>query len=317
MSNKKFTEGFSSNLANRWIGTLFTPAFVFWLGGGLALLQQVGWKCVEQFFTALPEPLPIGLGALALLVVSASGFVAQQFEFSVLRLLEGYWPRWCRPLSRRLVQRQRRKWKAIDQQWQDFNRKGMKVLTSEERQEYIQADLQLSSFPDAGRELPPELPPDTGRLLPTRLGNILRSAEDHCAAKYGLDAIICWPRLWLLLPDAVKTELSAARESLNLTARLWLWGVLFLLWAPVFLVWWPLPLGLLTALLAHRWMLQAAQVYGDLLESAFDLYRFQLYESLCWPMPKTPAQERVMGQELTDYLWHGSAKGLPRFTDGK
>ena len=317
MSNAKFVEGFSSNLANRWIGTLFTPAFVFWLGGGLALLQQVGWKCIEQFFTTLPEPLPIGLGVLALLVVSASGFVAQQFEFSVLRLLEGYWPRWCRPLSRRLVKRQKRKWKVIDQQWQDSNRKGMKALTSEERQDYIQADLQLSSFPDTGRELPPELPPDTGRLLPTRLGNILRSAEDRCAEKYGLDAIICWPRLWLLLPDAVKAELSAARDALNLTARLWLWGLLFLLWAPVFCVWWPLPLGLVTAWLSYRWMLQAAQVYGDLLESAFDLYRFQLYESLRWPMPKTPAQERAFGEKITDYLWHGSEQGFPRFTDRK
>ncbi|MEN8444177.1 MAG: hypothetical protein ABG776_04090 [Cyanobacteria bacterium J06555_13] len=304
MSNAKFVEGFSSNLANRWIGTLFTPAFVFWLGGGLAVLQQVGWTCVAQFFTTLPEPLPIGLGVLALLVVSASGFVAQQFEFSVLRLLEGYWPRWCRPLSRRLVKRQKKKLKAIDRQWQDLNRKGLQVLTPEELQDYIQADLQLSEFPD------------TGRLLPTRLGNILRSAEDRCAAKYGLDAIICWPRLWLLLPDAVKVELSAAREALNLTARLWFWGVSFCLWAPVFRVWWPL-LGLVAAWFASRWMLQAAQVYGDLLESAFDLYRFQLYESLRWPRPKTPAKERALGQELTDYLWHGSEQGLPRFMDGK
>lgn len=305
MSNAKFVEGFSSTLANRWIGTLFTPAFVFWLGGGLAITQQVGWKRVLDFFTALVEPIPIGLGVLALLVVSASGFVAQQFEFAVLRFLEGYWPRWCRFLSRALIKLQKRKLKAIDRKWQNFNRKGLQVLTPEERQDYIQTDLQLSEFPD------------TGRVLPTRLGNILRSAEDRCAEKYGLDAIICWPRLWLLLPDAVKTELTAAREALNLTARLWLWGMLFCLWAPMFWVWWPLLLGLLTAWLSHQWMLQAAQVYGDLLESAFDLYRFNLYESLRWPKPKTPAQERALGQELTDYLWHGSERGLPRFMDSK
>ena len=212
MSTAKFVEGFSGKLADRWVGSLFTPAFVFWLGGGLAYLQKVGWKSVATFFAGLPEPLPVGLGVLALLVVAASGFVVRQFEFSILRLLEGYWPRWWRPLTRRLVKRQKRKWMAIDRQWQDFNHRGLGSLSQEERHDYIQADLQLSLFPD------------TGRLLPTRLGNILRSAEDRCAQKYGLDAIICWPRLWLLLPDAAKGELSAARDALNLTVRLWLWG---------------------------------------------------------------------------------------------
>lgn len=67
--------------------------------------------------------------------------------------------------------------------------------------------------------------------------------------------------------------------------------------------------------LAHRWMIQAAQVYGVLLESAFDLYRFQLYKALHWPLPKTPAEEKGLGQKLTDYLWHGSAQGFPEFTD--
>lgn len=312
MSNDKFVEGFSSNLASRWVGTLFTPAFVFWLGGGLAWLQQVGWKRVLDLFTALPEPLPVGLGMLALLVVSASGSMAQQLDFAVLRLLEGYWPRWCRPLTKRLVRRQWRQWKKIDQQLQDFNRRGLKKLTLAEWNNYIQADLQLSSFPETGQKLP-----DTGRLLPTRLGNILRAAEDRCAQKYGLDAVICWPRLWLLLPESVKGELSAARDVLNLTARIWLWGVLFLLWAPVFWVWWPLLLGLVTAWLASRWMVQAAQVYGDLLESAFDLYRFQLYESLHWPRPTTPAEERAFGRGLTNYLWHGSEQRFPEFTAAK
>ncbi|MEO0885202.1 MAG: hypothetical protein AAFY54_04620 [Cyanobacteria bacterium J06648_10] len=305
MSNQKFVDGFSGKLASRWVGTLFTPAFVFWLGGGLAWLQRVGWKRVLDFFTALPEPLPVGLGVLALLVVSTSGFVAQQFEFSVLRLLEGYWPDWCQLLTKRLVKRQRRQLKAIDKPLQDFNRQGLQTLTPEEQHDYIQADLQLSSFPEAGR------------LLPTRLGNILRSAEDRCAAKYGLDAIICWPRLWLVLPDAVKGELSEARDSLNSTARLWLWGVLFLLWSPIFQVWWPLPLGLVVAWLAYRWMVQAAQVYGELLESAFDLYRFQLYEGLHWPRPKTPAEERDFGKGLTKYLWHGSDQRFPKFTAEK
>jgi hypothetical protein len=305
MASAKFLEGFSGNLADEWIKTLFTPAFVFWLGGGLAALQRWGWDAAVVEFQKLQEPLPLVLGILVLLTVAASGFVVQQFDFTVLRLLEGYWPGWLTPLAGWLVKGQRRRFKRIDQQLQTLNRQGLATLTPQEREAYIQADLDLGEFPELGR------------LLPTRLGNILRAAEDHCAAKYGLDAIICWPRLWLLLPEATKTELSQARQQLNGTVRIWVWGMLFLIWAPLFGIWWPLPLGLGTAWLAHRWLIQTARVYGDLIEAAFDLYRLQLYQAVRWPLPSTPAEERVLGQALTDYLWHGSDQGSPTFTTPK
>jgi hypothetical protein len=305
MASAKFLEGFSGNLADEWIKTLFTPAFVFWLGGGLAALQRWGWDAAVVEFQKLQEPLPLVLGILVLLTVAASGFVVQQFDFTVLRLLEGYWPGWLNPLAGWLVKGQRRRFKRIDQQLQTLNRQGLATLTPQEREAYIQADLDLGEFPELGR------------LLPTRLGNILRAAEDHCAAKYGLDAIICWPRLWLLLPEATKTELSQARQQLNGTVRIWVWGMLFLIWAPLFGIWWPLPLGLGTAWLAHRWLIQTARVYGDLIEAAFDLYRLQLYQAVRWPLPSTPAEERVLGQALTDYLWHGSDQGSPTFTTPK
>ncbi|MDA0268766.1 MAG: hypothetical protein O3A14_17850, partial [Cyanobacteria bacterium] len=203
MASAKFLEGFSGGLADEWIKTLFTPAFVFWLGGGLAALQRHGWDAAVAEFQKLQEPLPLMLGILVLLTVAASGFVVQQFDFTVLRLLEGYWPEWLNPLTNRLVQGQRRRFKRLDQQLQALNRQGLTTLTPQEREAYIQADLDLGEFPELGR------------LLPTRLGNMLRAAEDHCAVKYGLDAIICWPRLWLLLPEATKTELSQARQHLN------------------------------------------------------------------------------------------------------
>jgi hypothetical protein len=281
------------------------PGLCVLAGGWVGGLQRWGWDAAVVEFQKLQEPLPLVLGILVLLTVAASGFVVQQFDFTVLRLLEGYWPGWLNPLAGWLVKGQRRRFKRIDQQLQTLNRQGLATLTPQEREAYIQADLDLGEFPELGR------------LLPTRLGNILRAAEDHCAAKYGLDAIICWPRLWLLLPETTKTELSQARQHLNGTVRIWVWGMLFLIWAPLFRVWWPLPLGLGTAWLAHRWLIQAARVYGDLIEAAFDLYRLQLYQAVRWPLPSTPAEERVLGQALTDYLWHGSDQGSPTFTTPK
>jgi hypothetical protein len=313
MASAKFLEGFSGGLADESLKALFTPAFVFWLGGALAAVHRHGWSTVAARVVGLPEPLPVVLAGVVLLGVAASGFVVQQFEFTVLRLLEGYWPGWCGGLARRLTRSQKRRFLRVDERVQGFHK--LPHPTAEERQGYIEALVQLDDFPpDTG-----PMPIETGRLLPTRLGNILRAAEDHCAAKYGLDAIICWPRLWLLLPEATKTELSLARQGLNGTVRLWIWGLLFLIWTPVFRVGWPLLLGLVTMGLAYRWMVQAARTYGDLIEAAFDLYRLQLYQALRWPLPSTPAEERALGQALTEYLWHGSDpdQGFPTFTSPK
>lgn len=148
------------------------------------------------------------------------------------------------------------------------------------------------------------LPANTD-LMPTRLGNILRTAERRPLEKYGLDAIICWSRLWLLLPEAAKKDLQDARADLNNAARLWLWSILFLVWAALG-AWWAVPLGILSALFAYyNWAIAAAITYGDLIEASFDLYRHLLYESLRWKLPADPNEERRVGQQLTEYLWRG------------
>ena len=83
------------------------------------------------------------------------------------------------------------------------------ALTATDALTYAQLESQLKRFPTQ-----PE------RMMPTRLGNVLRAAEGRSAAKYGLDSIICWPALWLVLPEAAKTELQAARSELDRAAQI-------------------------------------------------------------------------------------------------
>ncbi len=103
--------------------------------------------------------------------------------------------------------------------------------------------------------------------------------------------------------------------TLNTGARIWLWSLLFIFWTP--LAWWAVLAGILSAYLAYRWMLNAATIYGDLLESAFDLYRSELYKSLRWPLPTSPQEERQLGEQLTAYLW--KRPGIPplKFIDSQ
>ena len=298
----KFLETLGGKLAERWVATLLTPAFVFWGGGLGAWIWQFGWIDLGDWFKQQPEPIQIGMLVGSFLIVTASAFVIQSFDLMVLKFLEGYWPRWMRPLRRRLMNWQQHQFRDAERYWQHLAAKhDQQSLTAEEQDEYVALDWHL-------RQLPAQ--PD--RLMPTSLGNLLRAAERQSLDKYGLDAIICWPRLWLVLPEEIKTELQVVRTHLNCGARIWLWSWLFLIWS--IWAWWAVPVGLVSALYTYRWMLNMAAIYSDLLESAFDLYRVNLYQSLRWPLPNNPAEEHQVGMQLTEYLLRGSTRQEPTFT---
>ena len=293
----KFLESVGGKLAEQWVATLLTPAFVFWAGGAIATLQRFGWATLSTRFSQQPETLQIAFLVSVFCLIAASAFVVQRFDLAVLRWLEGYWFPWLRPLRRWLIAREHKRSQWIDDLWQQLNRINPTQLTPEQRgelrDELIQCDWQQHYIP-----LPDQ-------IMPTRLGNILRAAEQRPLEKYGLDAIVCWSRLWLLLSDAVKKDLQEARADLNAAARVWLWSLLFIVWTALG-AWWAAPVGILSAIFAYYyWALAAARIYGELIESTFDLHRQLLYQSLRWNLPADPEVERQVGQELTQYLWRG------------
>jgi hypothetical protein len=59
---------------------------------------------------------------------------------------------------------------------------------------------------------------------------MLRGGETWSREKYGLNAVICFPRLWLVLDDDVKAELSEARRQLDQTVEVFIFGVLLIVW---------------------------------------------------------------------------------------
>lgn len=288
----KFLESFGSKLAEQWVANLLTPAFVFWAGGVVTGLQHFGWKPASCWFTQQPEPLQIAFLVGGLCLIVASAFVVQCFDLPVLRFLEGYWSFWLHPLRRWLIDKEAKRSQQISDRWQILKRLNLSHLTAEQRDELIQLDWQQLHLPLENQ------------LMPTRLGNILRAAEQRPLEKYGLDAIICWSRLWLLLPDAVKKDLQEARADLNTAVRVWLWSLLFILWT--IWAWWAAPMGIICAIFAYYyWAVDAAKNYGELIEASFDLYRHLLYQSLRWNLPPDPNEERRVGRQLTEYLWRG------------
>jgi hypothetical protein len=297
----KFLESFSGKFAEQWVATLLTPAFVFWAGGCAAVLQRWGWQPLFEWFRSLPEPLQIASLFGIFVAIAVSAFVVQRFDLAVLSFLEGYWHPWLNRPREQLIRKQLRRRDRLEKQLRSLNDRGLTQLNASERIQHAQLRQQWLRQPT----------PDN--LMPTRLGNILRAAEQRSDEKYGLDAVVCWSRLWLLLPDAVKKDLQEARADLNTAARVWLWSLLCCFWAlgsvhlqPIWTVnvWslWPL-LGLLAARFAYGWAIAAARTYGELIEATFDLYRHLLYQSIRWHLPADPEVERRVGRQLTQYLW--------------
>jgi hypothetical protein len=289
----QFLEGISGKLAEQWVATLLTPAFVFWLAGLLAYCDRNGITSLETWLKQYSEPIQIAILAIALCAIAASAFIAQRFDTGVLRALEGYWYPGLRRLLIPCTHFQKFRRRRIIASLKHINPKlSNNSATAWERAEFVRCDRLLHQFPEKDYD-----------ILPTRLGNILRAAERRPYHRYGLDAIICWSRLWLVLPDAIKQDIQTAQVELNNAVRLFLWSGLGLGWG--ILSWKIIPIALLALLCAYNWILNAAITYGELIEASFDLYRPLLYEALRWQLPPDPNEERRVGQQLTNYLWRG------------
>jgi hypothetical protein len=313
-------ESTGGKLAERWIPVILSPSFAFWAGGVLAFFahdETNFWRwgvavlipghSPHPSFSDIVKPdleLPrvIATFVVAFFIVAVSGLAAQRFTLPILRMAEGYWPDWLLWLARQTwVRGQRSRFQRKLDSWKELGSR-FDALTEKEQVAYVDLDLEMVGSPS----------PD--RLLPTRLGNILRASEDRPSEKYGLDGVACWPRLWLLLPAGVKDDVANARNRLDSAALVMFWSLLFVVWS--LWIWWAALLGLLAAIFSYRAMLAAAADYAALFEACFDTHRLALYAALHWPLPRNPQEELVSGEALTRYLWRGSKKPTPTFTVG-
>jgi hypothetical protein len=291
----KFWESISSTVAERWLEYIFGPAFLFWVGGLGLYAWRTGWQQMLRDIEALT---PFQQGSwlfLTLFILISSSMLIQVLRFPILRLMEGYWPwpfnymglkvsAWRTPSYQKKYAELRSLMKAMEEHGE---------LDASQQERVVSLDVWAHRRPVKAKD-----------LLPTRLGNILRAREQSPERKYGLDAIICWPRLWPLLPENVRSDLSGARLNLDRLVEFWFWGLLFLLWT--FLIPWAVVISLLWMFIAYSMACQSALSYGDLLESAFDLHRFLLYDALGWARPENTQVEKTMGCELNEFLWRGT-----------
>jgi hypothetical protein len=125
---------------------------------------------------------------------------------------------------------------------------------------------------------------DAYPLRPTWIADRFLSANTLADAKYGLDLELVWPRLWTLLPETLRGDLTAAQDAYSAASRLTAWGLLYLL---LTFIWWPaLAIGAVVLATGEMRSRSAASTLTDLIATSTDLHTGDLADKLGVTMTK-------------------------------
>jgi hypothetical protein len=133
---------------------------------------------------------------------------------------------------------------------------------------------------------------------PTWIGDRWRAGTVRVQRAYGLDMSVVWPRLWTVLPEQLRTDITTAQLAYTSAATLTGWAVLY---GALGVLWWPallIGVSLLgTGVVRAR---MATATVCDLVETAADLYGPLLADQLGTPAsgPLTTA----LGDEISARL---------------
>jgi hypothetical protein len=250
-----------------------------------------------NFSTAVTRIEHLTGNQIGLLLFAAviAGVLLYPLQFSMIQILEGYWGT-ARPfvlaalLATRRYDRKRRRW--------DKGRQGIGHGRLREA-ELLRVTSTYAGAVDAL--------PRADRLMPTRLGNVLRAAEDFAGDRYGLNGVLITPRLIPQLPTGIADRLSDSRLQLDIAVRfclIWLiataTAIALLINSGVWL--WLAATTYALAWLSYRAACAAAAAYGNMLAVAIDLHRFDLLEAMHQPLPRTYREEVLRNRKLMEIL---------------
>jgi hypothetical protein len=285
-------------------------------------LLPTSWPLHDALSTLSDPETAINLALVTLVV---TGFL-YALNLSIIRLYEGYsWKEsW---LGRRRTENYQARFAAVDAFW-----RGGRTLVLDQRFETDPRYLSvMERWAKAGLALNKEFPGRADLVLPTKLGNVIRSFEDYPRRQYGMFAITLWPRLVAkidatfagtiddakaLLDLAINSSLLAGILALALLVtglvypaaldQLSIWGI------PGYLVWLLEVLALAgLSVMFYALSISRADAWGAAIKGAFDLYRWELLAQLGYEqLPRTRMEERVLWDAISSQIAYGdSARG--------
>ncbi len=167
--------------------------------------------------------------------------------------------------------------------------------------------------------------PDRDELvLPTRLGNTIRSFERYPFRAYGMDTIVLWPRLVAKIESGFAATIDEAKSAfdfmLNCSVLTGITALVLVVLASYRIaplgaredvLWRALVFGAMSVAF-YRLSISRAVAWGLQVRSAFDLYRGELLKALGYArMPAAPDEEQMMWQTISNQLLYADAIDAP------
>ena len=199
------------------------------------------------------------------------------------------------------------------QAWQESPNKGQ---SDEITAQWLLIDQELrSEFSSKRFQLKHGYPDRRAFIMPTRLGNVIRSFEYYSYREYGIDSEVFWPRLAAVIPQEYAASVDDTKTTFDFMMNCSLLSLLLsfcILVAALFYpapfvstgiaIWWFSKIVLLVVLsyAFYRLSINRAHSWGLLVKSAFDLYRWDLLKKLGYEQrPKERKGERRLWTEIS------------------
>jgi hypothetical protein len=171
------------------------------------------------------------------------------------------------------------------------------------------------------REINSSYPERRSLILPTRLGNVIRSFEYYPSREYGIDSIALWPRMVAIIPKEYAVIMDDAKTTfdfmLNCSFLSFVLALFMLLAGMFYRVpfasssqtrYWLIEIAIFTFLsyFFYRLSINRVGAWGSLVRSAFDLFRWELLEKLGYEKkPESRLDERKLWGEISRQIIYG------------
>jgi uncharacterized repeat protein (TIGR01451 family) len=264
-------------------------------------------------FESLDPQWKLAVTTFAALVLTG---LLYNLNIPIIRFYEGYpWKEsW---IGKWKVERSRARFDALDARW-----RGMRTLV------YAASpgDEVTEPWTAIGLAVNRQFPNRRALVLPTRLGNTIRSFEFYPDLQYGMDAIALWPRLIGVLDKEYAAAVDEAKGSFDFMLNCAVLSAATSVMILVAGLLRPIPLAIpgrsagwlieiaAFAALSHLFYLVSvgrAAAWGEMVKGAFDLYRSALLRQLGYQQtPATRAEERELWDDVSRQILYGDSPRL-------
>lgn len=294
----------ANKLAERWVGLLALPGLLFvacaWIGAQLRWAHALDLRLLRSKATTVGSALYASPGPTQILVVAgfllASGGIALVMQALTGLVRSGWlgqWPPGFRWATRRRTAARSRRWNQLVAARKELQQRYPKTGRTPAQQADI--DAAASRINRLSMAAP---------TRPTWMGDRIAALEQISIERYGLDLRFGWSRLWLVLPDNVRAELTAANGQFAATVVTGAWALLYLLLG---ILWWPaLFIALATGLTGWTRARSAIVELTDLSEATLDLHGRTLAIALgTAPLETTGPLNPSEGEQVTHHVRKG------------